>query len=241
MRFFDVVAPDRTRLKDWPSWISTICRFALAGVWLWAGLAKAADPVTAERAVRAYQLAPEVFVKPAAWGLPFMEIGLGALLAFGIATRMIAAISLVLFGLFIAAIGSVWIPGNSGCVRLLWRRGRRVLGNLDHLWAGNRTGCRIRGNGRLADCQAEFPRIRQEITMAKMQAREPQLKRPPTGPNRAARRRGESSRPWWRHPAAIIGLLVILAGYRHPGPIASSRQNVRHGTTPGAWARSGWF
>jgi len=106
-------APDRPerRAMIWSKWISTICRFTLAGVWLWAGLAKAADPLVAERAVRAYQLAPEVLVKPVAWGLPFMEIGLAALLAFGIATRMIAAISLALFGLFIAAIGSVWVRG----------------------------------------------------------------------------------------------------------------------------------
>jgi len=107
------VAPDRPewRTKIWSNWTSTICRFVLAGVWLWSGLAKAADPLTAERAVRAYQLAPEVLVKPVAWGLPFTEIGLAALLVFGIATRMIAAISLALFGLFITAIGSAWARG----------------------------------------------------------------------------------------------------------------------------------
>ena len=105
--------PDRPELRPmiWSKWISTICRFTLAGVWLWAGLAKASDPLVAERAVRAYQLAPEMFVKPVAWGLPFIEIGLAALLVFGIATRIIAAISLVLLGLFIAAIGSVWVRG----------------------------------------------------------------------------------------------------------------------------------
>jgi uncharacterized membrane protein YphA (DoxX/SURF4 family) len=95
----------------WSKWISTICRFALAGVWLWAGLAKAADPLTAEHAVRAYQLAPEMLVKPVAWGLPFIEIGLATLLAFGIATRTVAAISLALFGVFIAGIASAWARG----------------------------------------------------------------------------------------------------------------------------------
>ena len=103
-------APDR-RPMIWSKWISTICRLTLAGVWLWAGLAKAADPLVAERAVRAYQLVPEMLVKPVAWGLPFMEIGLGALLAIGIATRTIAAISLALFGVFIAAVGSAWVRG----------------------------------------------------------------------------------------------------------------------------------
>lgn len=113
MRRVGAANPGRPELRPmiWSKWISTICRFTLAGVWLWAGLAKASDPLVAERAVRAYQLAPEMFVKPVAWGLPFIEIGLAALLVFGIATRIIAAISLVLLGLFIAAIGSVWVRG----------------------------------------------------------------------------------------------------------------------------------
>ena len=104
------IMPER-RPTNWSKWMSTMCRFALAGVWLWAGLAKAADPLAAENAVRAYQLAPEMLVTPVAWGLPFVEIGLAALLAFGIATRTVAAISLALFGVFIAAIGSAWARG----------------------------------------------------------------------------------------------------------------------------------
>jgi len=61
--------------------------------------------------------------------------------------------------------------------------------------------------------------------MAKSQARDPQLNRTSTGPNRtgavrngasrgpnrAARRRGDPRRPWWRHPVAILGSLVVLA------------------------------
>jgi protein-disulfide isomerase len=62
--------------------------------------------------------------------------------------------------------------------------------------------------------------------MAKSQARDPELNRTSAGgnrtgavrngasrgPNRAARRRGDTRRPWWRHPAAIIGSLIALAG-----------------------------
>jgi len=111
-------APDRPEWRPmiWSKWISTICRLTLAGVWLWAGLAKAADPLVAERAVRAYQLVPELLVKPVAWGLPFMEIGLAALLVFDIATRMTAAISLALIGIFTIGIGSAWARGiQIGC------------------------------------------------------------------------------------------------------------------------------
>lgn len=67
--------------------------------------------------------------------------------------------------------------------------------------------------------------------MAKMQARDPRLNRPPTGPNRAARRRGKSSRPWWRHPAAILGLLVVL------GVIGVLIQSHRSGRTSGTGQR----
>jgi protein-disulfide isomerase len=37
-------------------WLATACRLALAGVWLWAGLAKILDPEGAVRAVTAYRL-----------------------------------------------------------------------------------------------------------------------------------------------------------------------------------------
>jgi len=60
--------------------------------------------------------------------------------------------------------------------------------------------------------------------MARLHAKDAQLNRTSNGPNRtlrngaspgpnrAARRRGNSMRPWWRHPAAILGLLVVFAG-----------------------------
>ena len=93
-------------------------RLVLAGVWAWAGLAKIADPDVATRAVRAYAIFPEVFVKPIAWGLPFVELGLAVLLLIGLACRPAAWVSAVLFLAFIAMIASAWIRGLSidcGC------------------------------------------------------------------------------------------------------------------------------
>jgi uncharacterized membrane protein YphA (DoxX/SURF4 family) len=93
-------------------------RLALAIVWAWAGWAKIADPDVARRAVRAYELFPEVLVKPIAWGLPFVELGLAALLLLGIAYRPAAGVSAVLFVAFIVMIGSAWARGLSidcGC------------------------------------------------------------------------------------------------------------------------------
>jgi uncharacterized membrane protein YphA (DoxX/SURF4 family) len=90
----------------------------LAGVWAWAGWAKIADPDAATRAVRAYQIFPEILVKPIAWGLPFVELGLALLLLIGLACRPAAWVSAVLFVAFIAMIGSAWARGLSidcGC------------------------------------------------------------------------------------------------------------------------------
>ncbi|MGZ6963415.1 MAG: MauE/DoxX family redox-associated membrane protein [Acidimicrobiia bacterium] len=99
-------------------WATTAARLALAVVWTWAGLSKIADPDVATRAVRSYEIFPESLVKPIAWGLPFVELGLALLLLIGLACRPAAWASAVLFVGFIAMIGSAWARGLSidcGC------------------------------------------------------------------------------------------------------------------------------
>ena len=100
------------------SYLALGARLALAVVWAWAGVAKIADPDAATRAVRAYELFPEALVKPIAWGLPFVELGLALLLLLGLAYRPAAWVSAVLFVAFIVMIGSAWARGLSidcGC------------------------------------------------------------------------------------------------------------------------------
>jgi uncharacterized membrane protein YphA (DoxX/SURF4 family) len=102
----------------WRLWAATAARLLLATVWAWAAVAKISDPDAAVRAVRAYQLLPEALVRPVAWGLPFAELALALLLAVGLATRLAAAGSAVLLGLFMAAIASAWARGlqiHCGC------------------------------------------------------------------------------------------------------------------------------
>jgi uncharacterized membrane protein YphA (DoxX/SURF4 family) len=104
--------------RVWRLWAATAARLLLAGVWAWAALAKINDPDAAVRAVRAYQLLPEPLVRPVAWGLPFAELALALLLAVGVATRLAAAGSVVLLGLFMVAIASAWARGlqiHCGC------------------------------------------------------------------------------------------------------------------------------
>ena len=114
-----LTTPTRRRIPpQWWPWCSTAGRVLLAGVWAWAGVAKLGDPDAAVRAVRAYDILPETFVKPFAWGLPFVELALAVLLLVGLATRPAAWASVVLLLVFIGATASVWARGlqiDCGC------------------------------------------------------------------------------------------------------------------------------
>ncbi|MBJ8343536.1 MauE/DoxX family redox-associated membrane protein [Antrihabitans sp. YC2-6] len=102
----------------WIARLSLVARIGLAAVWLVSGWLKAADPAQTVVAVRAYQLAPESWVEPLANSLPFVEIALGLLLLIGLAVRLSAVVSVLIFAGFIAAIVSAWSRGLSidcGC------------------------------------------------------------------------------------------------------------------------------
>jgi uncharacterized membrane protein YphA (DoxX/SURF4 family) len=99
-------------------WVSTLARFGLAVVWIWAARAKIFDPDGAVRSVRAYRLLPEALVHTVGYGLPFLELGIAVLLIAGVATRLAAATSSVLLLVFMAGIASAWARGlriDCGC------------------------------------------------------------------------------------------------------------------------------
>jgi uncharacterized membrane protein YphA (DoxX/SURF4 family) len=103
---------------QWWPWCSTVARLVLAGVWVWAGVAKIGDPDASVRAVRAYEILPEAFVKPFAWGLPFVELALAVLLLLGLATRPAAWVSAGLLLVFVAGTAAAWARGlqiDCGC------------------------------------------------------------------------------------------------------------------------------
>ena len=95
-------APDR----PWLTWLSTVLRVVLAGVWVWAAVSKMGDPAASVRAVRAYRLLPEWLAKGVGYGLPFLELGLAVLLLVGLATRAAAAVSAALLVVFLVGIVS---------------------------------------------------------------------------------------------------------------------------------------
>lgn len=98
--------------------LATLARLLLGVVWIWAGWSKLQDPRAFLRAVRAYDMTPEWLSKAIAYGLPVLEISLAVLLLLGLATRAAAAVSALLFVVFLVAIVQAAVRGiklECGC------------------------------------------------------------------------------------------------------------------------------
>lgn len=99
-------------------WLALAARLLLAGVLLTSGVLKLLDPDGSVRSVRAYQLLPDGLVAVVGYGLPALEVGLGALLLVGFTTRLAAAGAGLLMLAFVVGIVSAWARGLSidcGC------------------------------------------------------------------------------------------------------------------------------
>jgi uncharacterized membrane protein YphA (DoxX/SURF4 family) len=110
--------PDRGRTAQVLPWLGTVARVALGVVWVAAGLVELPDPAASERAVRAYQLAPEAVVPVVAFGPPVLEIAIGALPLAGAFVRPAAVVSVLLLAGSVAAVASAWVRGltiDCGC------------------------------------------------------------------------------------------------------------------------------
>ena len=98
--------------------IGFIARFGLAVVWLVSGWQKLADPVTTKQSVAAYELFSRDVSDLIGTALPVVEIALGVMLLAGIFLRATAAVSGIIFAVFIAGIISAWARGltiDCGC------------------------------------------------------------------------------------------------------------------------------
>ena len=99
------------------AWRLTV-RLVPAGLFLWAGLAKALDGQGSILAVDAYDVVPLSLVRPLAAILPWVEIGVGVLLALGLFVRFAGIATAALAGLFIAALAQAKARGlqiDCGC------------------------------------------------------------------------------------------------------------------------------
>lgn len=99
-------------------WLAAAVRVFLGAVWLWAALSKLSNPRTFVQAVRAYDATPEWLSKAVGYGLPMLEISIAVLLIVGIAVRMAAAVSAVLFVVFLVGVAQASARGlhlECGC------------------------------------------------------------------------------------------------------------------------------
>ena len=100
------------------SWIGTLARLVLGGVFVVAGALKVDDPGASVRAVQAYRLLPIEVAEVVGYTLPAVEIGIGLLLLVGLMTRLAALAALVLLVAFVIGVASAWARGLSidcGC------------------------------------------------------------------------------------------------------------------------------
>jgi uncharacterized membrane protein YphA (DoxX/SURF4 family) len=98
--------------------VGLLARLVLGGVVLVAGLLKVGHLETSARSVRAYQLLPYDVAGYLGYGLPILEVAIGALLILGLFTRFSAAVGGFLMVVFIIGIASAWARGLSidcGC------------------------------------------------------------------------------------------------------------------------------
>ena len=94
------------------------CRLGVGGVFLYASLAKIADPGGFAQAIAHYRLAPALLLHPLALLLPWLEAVTGAALLAGVARRGAALLAIMLALLFAGAVASALARGldiSCGC------------------------------------------------------------------------------------------------------------------------------
>jgi uncharacterized membrane protein YphA (DoxX/SURF4 family) len=106
------------KLEKAQPWLTLIFRLTLGVVLLLAGYLKAINPQKSAMAVRAYELLPISLANFLGYVLPWVEIGVGALLLLGVAVKICGAIGALTMFVFIIAISQAWARGLSidcGC------------------------------------------------------------------------------------------------------------------------------
>lgn len=100
------------------SWLQTVCRLILGGIFIYASLDKIANPPEFARIIANYAILPDYLVTLPALVLPWLELLAGLLLVAGIWKRSSAVLLSLLLLVFIMALGfNAWrgIDLNCGC------------------------------------------------------------------------------------------------------------------------------
>jgi len=94
------------------------CRLILAGVFVYSGYIKVQSPLEFASAIAGYKLVPDAYIFPLATYLPWLEIGLGALLLIGWKLRYVAlgaAALLLCFTVILTVTYARGIDADCGC------------------------------------------------------------------------------------------------------------------------------
>lgn len=99
-------------------WLTLLSRLILGGVLIVAGALKIGNLQKSAMSVRAYEMLPIWLANFFGYALPWVEIGIGALLILGVAVRIMGALGALIMLGFIIAIVQAWARGLSidcGC------------------------------------------------------------------------------------------------------------------------------
>ena len=99
-------------------WLTLLSRLILGGVLIVAGALKIGNLQKSAMSVRAYEMLPIWLANFFGYALPWVEIGIGALLILGVAVRIMGALGALIMLGFIIAIAQAWARGLSidcGC------------------------------------------------------------------------------------------------------------------------------
>jgi uncharacterized membrane protein YphA (DoxX/SURF4 family) len=99
-------------------WLTLLARLILGGVLIVAGGLKIGNLQKSAMSVRAYEMLPIWLANFFGYALPWVEIGIGALLILGVAVRIMGALGALIMLGFIIAIAQAWARGLSidcGC------------------------------------------------------------------------------------------------------------------------------
>lgn len=105
-------------LARWRDPLGLAARLAAGGIWLAAGIAKALDFDAFHVQLQGYDVLPHAAVPWVAYGLPLLEIALGAYLIAGLLVRPAGWLSLGLLVIFTVAQAQAWARGlaiDCGC------------------------------------------------------------------------------------------------------------------------------
>jgi uncharacterized membrane protein YphA (DoxX/SURF4 family) len=115
----------KLRVRSVRPFVGLAIRLTAGAVWLAAGVAKIADLEQFRVQVEAYDAVPHAFAAPFAYGLPFVEVGIGLYLFVGLLVRGTAALSCLLMVLFVVAMVQARLRGlvlDCGCFGALARQ-----------------------------------------------------------------------------------------------------------------------